>query len=302
MDEVIRKADVLVEAIPYIHAFRRKVFVVKYGGSILHDPRIRRGVFEDIVFLSYVGIRTILIHGGGPHISSRLREAGIPARFHDGIRVTDEATLRIVIEELEEINRAIVDELRSLRGDVTGLSGRENIILVEKKQADQDLGYVGTITSVERELLDRHLRAGHITVVSPLGISEGRQPHNVNADEVACAVAVSLDAEKFVLLTDVQGVLRDPESPETLIPTLRCGEVEPLIRDGVIRGGMIPKVRSCLEALHGGVRKAHIIDARLRHGLLLEIFTDRGIGTQIVVDEPEPAERVPRCGKDAGDA
>ena len=282
MQEIIRKAGVLVEAIPYIHAFRRKIFVIKFGGSILDSDIIRRNVLEDIVFLSYVGIRTILVHGGGPHISSRLKEKGIKSLFLDGIRVTDKETLEIVIEELGKLNKKIVDEIKNLKGDVTGLQGHENIVHVEKKKAAQDLGFVGTIKNVEKEVIEKHLKEGHIAVVSPLGISVEQQPHNVNADEVASAIAVSMKAEKIVLLTNVQGVLRDTNDPESLISTLTIDETNQLIKQGAIAGGMIPKVNSCIETVRGGVHKAHIVDARLEHALLLEIFTDRGIGTQIL--------------------
>ena len=215
MENIIKKAAVLVEAIPYIHAFRQKVFVIKYGGSILDDATIRKYVFEDIVFLSYVGIRTILVHGGGPHISKRLKESGRASEFHDGIRVTDEHTLKIVSEELEKLNKNIVLEIKSLRGDVTGLKGEENIIHVEKKKASKDLGFVGTITSVDREAIETHLRKGYITVLSPMGISVAKQPHNVNADEVASAIATSLKAEKLLVLTNVKGVMRDIEKAES---------------------------------------------------------------------------------------
>lgn len=285
MQNVIEKAGVLVEAIPYIHAFRRKVFVIKYGGSILDDAKIRRNVLEDIVFLSYVGIRAIIVHGGGPHISKRIKELGGETVFHEGIRVTDSKTLQVVGEELEKLNNQIVNEIKSLKGDVTGLKGHENIIFVEKKQSSRDLGFVGTITNVEKEAIEKHLREGHITVVSPMGISMEQQAHNVNADEVAGAIAASLQAEKIVLLTDVPGVLADPHDRESLISSLTVKQTEELITKGVIAGGMIPKVRSCTGVLTGGVKKAHIIDARLRHALLLEIFTDKGIGTQILADE-----------------
>jgi len=284
MQNIIEKAGVLVEAIPYIHAFRRKVFVIKYGGSILDDAKIRRNVLEDIVFLSYVGIRAIIVHGGGPHISKRIKELGGETIFHEGIRVTDSQTLQVVGEELEKLNNQIVEEIRSLKGDVTGLKGHENIIFVVKKTASRDLGFVGTITSVEKEAIEKHLREGHITVVSPMGISNDQQPHNVNADEVAGAIAASLQAEKIVLLTDVPGVLSDANDRESLISSLTVKQTEELITKGVIAGGMIPKVRSCTGVLTGGVKKAHIIDARLRHALLLEIFTDKGIGTQILAD------------------
>jgi len=282
MDQVIKKASILIEAIPYIHAFRRKIFVIKYGGSILDDPKIRHNVLQDIVFLSYVGIRVIIVHGGGPHISARMKEQGLKSEFVNGIRVTDKATLQIVGEELEKLNLQIVQEIKAFKGDVSGLKGQENIIFVKKKKAEKDLGFVGTITNIERKTIERHLKKGFITVISPMGVSADRQPHNVNADEVASAIATSMKAEKLVLLTDVPGVLKDHKDPTSLISTLTPADVKNLIRQEIITKGMIPKVESCLEVLRGGVHKAHIIDARLGHTLLLEIFTDKGIGTQIV--------------------
>ncbi len=285
MDDIIRKAGVLIEAIPYIHDFRRKVFVIKYGGSILDNETIRKNVLEDIVFLSFVGIRTILVHGGGPHISSRVKEAGIKSEFYEGIRVTDKDTLKIVSEEFEKLNQCIVSEIKELRGDVTGLKGDENIIHVEKRQSAKDLGFVGSITSIDEEALQAHLQRGHITVVSPMGISVEQQPHNINADEVASAIATSLKAEKLVLLTNVQGVMRSADDADSLISSLTVNQIDDLIKSDVIHGGMIPKVVACVAALTGGVKKTHIIDARIQHALLLEIFTDRGIGTQITKDE-----------------
>lgn len=282
MQEVIKKAGILVEAIPYIHAFRQKLFVVKYGGSILENETVRKYVLEDIVFLSFVGIRIILVHGGGPHISARLTEAGKKSEFHEGIRVTDEETLKVVSEELDKLNKRIVAEIKKFKGDVTGLKGEENIIHVEKKKASRDLGFVGTITSVDQEAITTHLKKGRIVVVSPMGVSVEKQPHNVNADEVASAIAISMKAEKLVALTDVQGVLREPGNSDTLISSITIEQVNQLIAGKIIQGGMIPKVSSCLEAVLGGVKKAHIVDARLQHALLLEIFTDRGVGTQIL--------------------
>ena len=185
-------------------------------------------------------------------------------------------------EELENLNKQIVTEIKELKGDVTGLKGHENIVYVEKKKASLDLGFVGTITSIERRVIEDHLKMGRITVVSPMGISVEQQPHNVNADEVAGAIATSLEAEKLVLLTDVPGVMKNPHDSTSLFSTLTIAEAEELIHKGIIQKGMIPKVQSCVEVLHGGVHKAHIIDARMRHALLLEIFTDKGIGTQII--------------------
>ena len=177
MDQIVKKASILIEAIPYIQAFRRKIFVIKYGGSILDDPKIRHNVLQDIVFLSYVGIRIIIVHGGGPHISARMKEKGLKNEFVDGIRVTDKETLTIVGEELEKLNQQIVEEIKSFKGDVTGLRGQENIIFVKKKKAVKDLGFVGTITSVNREHLESHLAQGQITVVSPMGVTTEKQPH-----------------------------------------------------------------------------------------------------------------------------
>jgi acetylglutamate kinase len=283
MENIIKKANVLIEAIPYINAFRRKIFVIKYGGSILDDDKIRHSVLQDVVFLSYVGIRTIIVHGGGPQISARIKEKGIKPEFHNGIRVTDHETLKIVGEELEKLNNKIVEEIKALKGDVTGLKGQENIVHVKKKVADKELGYVGTITSVNQEAIEDHLKKGRITVLSPMGISVEKQPHNINADEVSSAIANSMQAEKLVLLTDVAGVMRDPSDVKSLISTLTVAQVEKLIKEGVIQGGMIPKVNSCVEALMGGgVKKTHIVDARLPHALLLEFFTDQGVGTQII--------------------
>ncbi len=282
MENIIKKANVLVEAIPYIHAFRKKNFVIKYGGSILDNETIRKHVLEDIVFLSYVGIRTILVHGGGPHISTRLKEAGLKSEFHNGIRVTDEKTLEIVQEELDKLNKQIVGEIKNLKGDVTGLKGEENIVHVEKKKASKELGYVGTITSIDQKAIESHLKKGRITVLSPMGVSVEKKTHNVNADEVASAIAASMDAEKLVLLTNVAGVLRHPDDPHSLISTLTIDEIDNLIKNNVIQSGMIPKVNACIEALNGGVQKTHIVDARLHHALLLEFFTDQGVGTQII--------------------
>ena len=196
--------------------------------------------------------------------------------------MTDTQTLKVVGEELDKLNKQIVTEVKHLKGDATGLKGEENIIHVQKKKASKDLGYVGTITNINQESIASHLHKGRIVVLSPMGISVEKQPHNVNADEVASAIATSMKAEKLVVLTNMQGVLRKIDDADSLISTLTVDQVNLLIETKIIQGGMIPKVRSCLEALVGGVRKSHIIDARLQHALLLEIFTDKGVGTQIL--------------------
>lgn len=282
MEDVIKKAGILIEAIPYIHSFRRKVFVIKYGGSILDNDAIRRNVLQDIVFLSYVGIRTILVHGGGPRITSRVREQGIEANFYNGIRVTDKDTLEIVHEELNALNDKIVKEIKELKGDVTAIKADEGIINAEKKESSKDLGFVGAISTIHKDGILQHLKKGHIAVVAPMGMSSSGQLFNINGDEVASGIAHELDAEKLVLLTNVQGVLRDQDDDESLISTLTLSEIDNLIAMNVISGGMIPKVNACIEGLKAGVKKTHIIDARIQHALLLEFFTTKGVGTQIL--------------------
>ena len=282
MEDVIKKAGVLIEAIPYIHSFRQKLFVIKYGGSILDNDAMRKNVLLDIVFLSYVGIRTILVHGGGPHISNRVKDAGLKSEFFEGIRITDQSTLDIVKEELEKLNQKIVHEIEAVKGLVVGLKGQENIVRVNKKTAAKDLGLVGTIHSINQELLDGHLKKGHIIVLSPMGVNDNGDIYNVNADEVAFGIAGQMHAEKLVLLTNVQGVMRNAEDPESLISTLTIDEIDNLIKMNVIHGGMIPKVTACINALTRGVKKTHIIDARIQHALLLEFFTNHGVGTQIL--------------------
>ncbi len=287
MEEFIKKASVLVEAIPYIHAFRKKIIVIKYGGSILEDASIRKRVLKDIVFLNLVGIRIILVHGGGSSISHRLKESGFKSEFHDGLRVTDEPTLQIVKEELNKLNERIVQEIAEFKGEVVGLKGEDKIIFVEKKKASRDLGFVGTINSIDTKILEEQLKKESIIVISPMGVNAKKQPHNVNADEVASAIAVALRAEKLVLLTNVLGVLRNTNDPQSLISTLTDEKIETLIQDNIIQSGMIPKVKACLDALQGDVMKTHILDAKIPHALLLEFFTDQGVGTQIIKTEDE---------------
>lgn len=284
MESIIKKADILIEAIPYIHEFRQKVFVIKYGGSILENDQVRRSVLEDLVFLSYVGIRPVLIHGGGPHISARLREIGVEPRFENGIRVTDDVTLKIVEEEMAELNHRIVEEIKSLRGDVVGIPGFDDLIYATKKQSTVDLGSVGSVTSVNAEKILTNSRQGHIVVMTPMGKDENGQHYNINADESASEAAKALKAEKFVLMTDVQGVMKDPNDKDSLISSLTLDDVHTLIDNGTIHGGMIPKVTSCLKALEVGIHKTHIVDARIPRALLLEFFTDQGVGTQIIAE------------------
>jgi len=283
MKDAIRKADVLIEALPYIKRFHKKVIVIKYGGSILGDEKIRNSVLEDIVFLNFMGLRPILVHGGGPNISERMRVIGKKAEFVEGFRVTDEETLKLVEEELLLLNKLIIRELTSLGAKAIGLNGKENdLIQVEKKKNKVDIGLVGQIKGINTQLLNDNLKEDKIVVVMPLGSGKDKKTYNVNADEAAAGIAANMQAEKFVLLTNVKGIVRNPEDEHSFISTLTVDEANGLIADKIIQQGMIPKVMACVEALNGGVNKTHIIDARTPHGLLLEIFTDHGIGTEII--------------------
>jgi len=283
MEDAIRKADVLIEALPYIKKFHKKIIVIKYGGSILGEEKIRKGVLEDIVFLNFMGLRPVLVHGGGPNISDRMRTSGKKNEFIDGIRVTDEETLEVVEEELKSLNELIVNEINEMGAKAVGLSGKDqNIIQVEKKQADVDLGFVGEITGIDTEPILDEIKKDRIVVVLPMGRGKDKKAYNVNADESASWIAATLEAEKFVLLTNVLGIMRNPEDPHSFLSTLSEDEAKDLIQNNIIHQGMIPKVNACIKALDMGVKKTHVIDARIPHALLLEIFTDQGVGTEIV--------------------
>jgi acetylglutamate kinase len=283
MEEAIKKADVLIEALPYIKKFHKKIVVIKYGGSILGEEKIRNGVLEDIVFLNFMGLRPILVHGGGPNISERMRAQGKKTEFVEGMRVTDEETLKLVEEELLVLNELITKELIVLGARAIGLNGKENdLIQVEKKKAKIDIGLVGQIKSINTQLLNEELKKDKVVVVLPMGRGKDKKTYNVNADEVAASIAANMQAEKFVLLTNVKGIMRNAEDANSFISTLTVKEANGLIENKIIQQGMIPKVSACIEALNGGVKKTHIIDARTPHGLLLEIFTDKGIGTEII--------------------
>lgn len=282
MQEAIKKAEVLVEALPYIRKFHKKIIVIKYGGSILGEDKIRRGVLEDIVFLNFMGLRPVLVHGGGPNISDRMRSSGKKTEFLDGMRVTDEGTLVMVEEELQKLNNIIVKELTELGAQAVGLNGKEKIIRAEKKKAKIDLGLVGHITGINADNILEELNKDKVTVILPMARSADKKIYNVNADEASACISSELKAEKLVILTNVKGIMRDPDDQNSFISTLTVKEVKALIQDKVIQQGMIPKVNACTDALKNGVKKTHIIDARIPRGLLLEIFTDKGIGTEMV--------------------
>lgn len=288
--ELIAKAQVLLEALPYIQRFHDSIFVVKYGGSFMDsdDSEVRERVASDIVFLNAVGIKVVVVHGGGKAITRAMAKTNIVPEWRNGIRVTDSETIKIVENTLNnEINNDICTMIKKRRGNALGMPG--NLVnlcekLCEKNAAGTpiDLGFVGDIKSVKTKLIKKALSEGKIPVISPIALDESDQPYNTNADAAASAVASALKARRLVFMSDVPGLLADPKNPASLISTLRVGEVAGLKDSGVISAGMIPKVDSAVRALRSGVRRVHFIDGRTPHSLLLEIFTDKGVGTEIV--------------------
>jgi acetylglutamate kinase len=283
MKEAMKKADVLIEALPYIKEFHKKIFVIKYGGSILGEERIRKAVLEDIAFLRYTGIRPILVHGGGPNITKRLKKYKVSSEFVEGIRVTDEFTLKIVEEELNKLNDLIVKEINTHGELAKGFKKEDGILKVVKKKSKRDLGFVGEVIDFDKEKLEKALQEC-IPVISPMGISSEGITFNINADEVAFFLASKLKAEKLILLTNVLGVMREPDDESSLISTLTVKEAQELIKEKIIEEGMIPKVKAAIKSIQEGVKKAHIVNAKIPHAILLEIFTDEGVGTEVIRD------------------
>lgn len=281
--EAIQKSSVLIEALPYIKKFFGKIVVIKYGGAAVDEKGIDRGILEDILFMNYAGMHPVVVHGGGPFISKMMKKAGLEPKFINGRRYTDDNAIRIIDKALHTINRKIVGELKGMGARAFGLSGRENdLIKVKKLSPGYDLGLVGEVISVDTTVVKRLLNDNMVPVIYPLGQGRDGELYNVNADDVASAIAAKLKAEKFVLLTNVMGIMKDRNDPKTLYNTLNLMDVKRLIKDKVIDSGMIPKAEACSKAIKGGVKKAHILDAGIEHAMLLEIFTDTGIGTEIV--------------------
>jgi acetylglutamate kinase len=290
MDDAIRKADVLIEALSYIRTFRDRLTVIKLGGSAMEDADTLRATLQDVVFMETVGMRPVLVHGGGKAIDRAMAAAGLKPRKVQGRRYTDEATLEIVVRVLREISGEIEAIIRRLGGRAVGmLSGSlqglfgEPLVLTDESGRPFDLGRVGKVTRVDEPLLSDFCAAGVVPVIPSLALEEAHRWLNINADTAAAAVAVNLRAEKLVLLTDTPGILLNRRDPDSLLRSLDDAGCRKLIQDGTIEEGMIPKVEACLESLRAGVRKTHIIDGRLRHSLLLEIYTDRGVGTEITL-------------------
>ena len=282
MEESIRKADILIEALPYIQAFHGKVIVAKYGGSAIDNATAMRGILQDLVFLSSVGVRPVLVHGGGPMITRTLSERGRRSRFIDGMRVTDADTVHVVADALDAVNRRLVSQVTALKGRAEGVGPSREVIVAAPHPRSAELGFVGSVEAVRAAPLRRILMRRAIPVISPMGVGSGGQLYNINADDVASEVAARLKAEKLVLLTNVRGILRHATDASSLISTLTVKEARALMEREVIQEGMTPKVTACIEAIRRGVKKTHIIDASIPHAMLLEIFTKRGIGTEII--------------------
>ena len=290
----MERVNILVEALPYIKKFYNKKVMIKYGGHAMVDEEAMASTARDTVLLKYVGMQPIVVHGGGPEITRSMKKLGKDPKFIKGLRVTDEETMAIVKMVLVgQINTDIVSQICLHDGKGVGLSGKDNKLIQACKKIHKikdeetgeieeiDLGLVGEIKKIKPEILELYTENDFIPVVSPIGIAEDGTTLNLNADTVAGAIAGEMDAEKLIILTDVPGVLRDPEDPSSLIQRIHIDEIPGLIEEGIITGGMIPKIETCVEALNNGVKSAHILDGRIKHTLLLEIFTKEGIGTMI---------------------
>lgn len=285
LQALISKAQVLMEALPYIQRFHGTTVVIKYGGHAMIDPKLKQMVMQDIVLMESVGIKPVIVHGGGPEITALMDRVGLEPHFIDGQRVTDAATVDIAEMVLAgKLNGEIVGRLNQIGGRAVGLSGKDaNMILARKLTLDdgRDLGYVGEVDKINPEIIKLLDSQNFTPVISPIGVDRDGQTYNINADTVAGEIAIALQATKLILLTDIRGICRDPKDVSTLIPRIRGSEVEALVEDGTVKGGMIPKVRACAAAVEAGVGSVHILDGRLPHSLLIEMFTDLGIGTMI---------------------
>jgi len=296
MGSVIKKAEVLIEALPYMRTFVGKTFVIKYGGSAMEDEALKKSVCLDLVLLKYIGINPVIVHGGGPEITRAMDKLGKKPRFVNGLRVTDAETMEIVQMVLAgKVNKEIVTMLNKSGGKAVGLTGIDgNVIIARKRPAEVavdrntgetvsvDLGYVGDIDHVDTALLNTLSRDGYIPVLASVAVGYDGESYNINADYVASEVAQALKAEKLIMLTDVEGIFEDPSREDSIISSLTVGRARQMISSGQIDGGMIPKVEACVRAIEGGVARTHIINGRLLHSILLEIFTDEGIGTMVI--------------------
>ena len=289
MQPILDKAQVLIEALPYIQRFNRKIMIVKYGGSAMVDEDLKKQVIQDVTLLKLVGFKPIIVHGGGKDISKWVEKSGQTPEFVNGLRKTDANTMEIAEMVLNRVNKSLVSLVQELGVNAIGISGKDgNLLTVKKKLSDgKDIGYVGEISKVNPKIIFDMLEKDFLPIVCPIGLDENFDTYNINADDAACAIAKAVEAEKLAFLTDTSGVCRNPEDESTLISELTISEARLLIEDGTIKGGMIPKMRSCMDAIEEGVGRVHILDGRVAHCLLLEIFTNKGIGTAILNDNAD---------------
>ena len=286
MDQVMQKAAVLIEALPYIQKFNRKIIVVKYGGSAMSNEELQKNVIKDVTLLKLVGFKPIIVHGGGKAISRWVEKVGKEPSFVNGLRVTDEETMEIAEMVLGRVNKKLVTMVEELGVKAVGISGKDGGLLkVEKKYSDgKDIGFVGNITEVDPKVIYDLLEKDFLPIIAPIGLDENFQTYNINADDAACAIAKAVGADKLVFLTDIEGLYRDINDKSTFISRLTASQAESLISEGVIGGGMLPKLGNCTSAVRNGVNRVHILDGRIPHCMLLEIFTNQGIGTAIIQD------------------
>lgn len=289
MSQIMSKAETLIEALPYIQKFNRKIIVVKYGGSAMSNEELQQNVIKDVTLLKLVGFKPIIVHGGGKEISRWVGKVGMEARFVNGLRVTDSETMEIAEMVLNKVNKNLVRMVQELGVKAVGISGKDSGLLkVKKRYPDgQDIGYVGEITDVNPQILYDLLEDDYLPIIAPIGMDENFDTFNINADDAACAVAKAVGAEKLAFLTDIEGLYKDINDKSTFISRLTASQAEDLINGGWIGGGMLPKLNNCTSAIRAGVNRVHILDGRIAHCLLLEIFTNNGIGTAIVADEDE---------------
>lgn len=287
MEEILSKAEVLIEALPYIQRFNRKIIVVKYGGSAMSSEELQKNVIKDVTLLKLVGFKPIIVHGGGKEISRWVGKVGKEAKFVNGLRVTDAETMEIAEMVLNKVNKGLVSMVQELGVKAVGISGKDGGLLkVDKKYSNgEDIGFVGDIKDVDPKILYDLLERDFLPIVAPIGMDDNFQTYNINADDAACAIAKAVGAEKLAFLTDIEGLYKDINDKSSFISRLSASEADQLINDGFIGGGMLPKLANCTSAIKNGVNRVHILDGRIPHCLLLEIFTKKGIGTAIVKDD-----------------
>lgn len=287
--EYLDKAEVLIEALPYIQRFNRKIVVIKYGGSAMLDKELKENVIKDAVLLKLVGFKPIIVHGGGKEISRWVSKVGMEPRFINGLRVTDKDTMEIAEMVLAKVNKELVTMVQALGVKSVGISGKDGGLLqCEKKLSNgEDIGFVGNVTNVNPKILYDLLEKDFLPIVFPIGFDDNYDSYNINADDAACAIAEAVHAEKLAFLSDIEGVYKDFSDPNSLISELHVSEAQDLISEGYVGGGMIPKLQNCINAIENGVSRVHILDGRIPHSLLLEIFTNKGIGTAILREDGE---------------